>query len=153
MQREYPHRPIIGVLAVVQRGDDVLIVQRGRAPSIGKWGFPGGVQELGETVLQAAERELMEETAVAAQAIEAMPSFDVIRPDATGRIQAHWLLVPVICRWRSGDGGLSDEVAALRWIRPAAIVGCGLDVLPNLAMIAARASTWRRTSGDGDAPC
>ena len=152
MQREYPHRPIIGVLAVVQRDAEVLIVQRGRAPSIGKWGFPGGVQELGETVLQAAERELMEETGVSAQALESMPGFDVIRPDAAGRIQAHWLLVPVICRWRSGDGGLSDEVAALRWISPAAITGSGLDVLPNLASIAARASTWRLADVDGGRP-
>ncbi|MBL8700443.1 MAG: NUDIX hydrolase [Alphaproteobacteria bacterium] len=146
MQREYPHRPIVGVLAVVQRDGEVLIVQRGRAPSIGRWGFPGGVQELGETVLQAAERELAEETGIVAEAIEAMPGFDVIRPDGEGRIQAHWLLIPVICRWRSGDGGLSDEVSDLRWIRPPAIATCGLDVLPNLEPLATRAMAWRTTT-------
>lgn len=142
MQREYPHRPIVGVLAVVRRGDDVLIVQRGRAPSAGRWGFPGGVQELGETVLEAAVRELAEETSVVAEALGSMPGFDVIRPDAAGRIQAHWLLVPVICRWTGGDGALSDEVADFRWIRPEAIAACGLDVLPNLASIATRAMRW-----------
>lgn len=139
MQREYPHRPIVGVLAVVRRGPEVLIVQRARAPSAGSWGFPGGVQELGETVMQTAQRELLEETAVIARAIEAMPGFDVIRPDDDGRIRAHWLLIPVICEWQSGDGALSDEVADLRWIRPAAIATSGLDVLPNLMPIALRA--------------
>ncbi len=42
----------------------VLIGRRLEAPSRGRWAFPGGHLEPGETHLQAAERELLEETGV-----------------------------------------------------------------------------------------
>jgi hypothetical protein len=60
--RSYPERPIVGVLAAVMRGDRVLVVRRANPPMLGRWGFPGGVLELGETVAQGAMRELAEET-------------------------------------------------------------------------------------------
>lgn len=132
MKREYPDHPIVGVLAVVRRAGSVLIVQRARPPSAGRWGFPGGVQELGETVFAAARRELAEETGVEAEPFGSLPVLDIIRPDGEGRIRSHWMLVPVLCDWRGGDGTLSDEVLALRWIAPAAIGASGLDVLPDL---------------------
>src|SRR5499433_3734192 len=66
--RRYPDRPIVGVLAVVMRGDRVLVVRRANPPMPGRWGFPGGVLELGETVAQGAMRELFEETGVVAEA-------------------------------------------------------------------------------------
>ncbi len=143
MKREYPDRPIVGVLAVVRRDAEVLIVQRARAPSAGRWGFPGGLQELGETVFAAATRELAEETGVDARAVASMPILDVIRLDDAGRIQSHWTLVPILCDWISGEGAPSDEVAAWRWIAPDAIASSALDVLPNLARIALLAMSWR----------
>ncbi len=39
-----------------------LLVQRGREPAKGKWSFPGGKIEWGESTVQAALRELREET-------------------------------------------------------------------------------------------
>lgn len=139
MKREYPDHPIVGVLAVVRRAGSLLIVQRARPPSAGRWGFPGGVQELGETVFETARRELAEETGVDAAPFGSLPVLDVIRSDEAGRIRSHWTLVPVLCDWRGGEGGLSDEVLALRWIEPAAIATSGLDVLPDLARLAAMA--------------
>jgi 8-oxo-dGTP diphosphatase len=141
MKREYPDHPVIGVLAIVRRGAEVLIVQRARWPSIGRWGFPGGVQELGETVMATARRELEEETAVQARPLISLPVIDVIRPDAEGRIQAHWTLVPVVCDWEAGEGAPSDEVQAVRWIRPQAIADSGLDAFPDLDRLARLAFT------------
>ena len=65
--RRYPERPIVGVLAIVMREDRVLVVRRANPPMPGRWGFPGGVLELGETVAQGAMRELEEETGVIAK--------------------------------------------------------------------------------------
>ena len=48
--------------AVVARGRDILLVRRGIAPGKGKWGFPAGFQEYGETLEAAAVREVCEET-------------------------------------------------------------------------------------------
>jgi len=66
--RRYPERPIVGVLAVVMRGDRALVVRRRNLPMPGRWGFLGGVLELGETVAQGAMRELEEATGVKAEA-------------------------------------------------------------------------------------
>ena len=142
MRREYPDRPIVGVLAVVRREDRLLIVCRARAPSIGRWGFPGGVQELGETMGEAAIRELGEETGVAAAALGPLAPFDVLRRDEAGRVEIHYALVPMVCDWRAGEGATSDEVAALRWIAPAEIAGCGLDLLPDVERLARLALAW-----------
>ena len=136
MKREYPDHPIVGVLGIVRREGRVLVVQRAKPPSAGRWGFPGGVQELGETVFEAARRELAEETSVDVAPLHSLPVLDIIRPDDAGRIRSHWLLVPVVCDWVSGDGDLSDEVDALRWLAPAELGACGLDLLPDLERLA-----------------
>src|SRR5712692_5266268 len=85
--RRYPDRPIVGVLAVVMRGDRVLVVRRANPPMTGRWGFPGGVLELGETVAEGAMRELLEETGVIAEAEGTLTVIDTIDRDAEGRVR------------------------------------------------------------------
>lgn len=64
-------RPSVGVGVVVLRKvsetPDVLVIKRGKAPSKGLISIPGGSQELGETVVECAIREVMEETGVKLQ--------------------------------------------------------------------------------------
>jgi len=55
-----PEIPAVSVALV--RGDRVLLVKRALPPSQGLYAFPGGKVEAGETLEQAARRELMEET-------------------------------------------------------------------------------------------
>ncbi len=100
MNRDYPSRPIVGLLAVVQRDDRFLLVRRANPPNQGSWGFPGGVQNLGETAIEGAERELAEETGVAAD---------------SGRIIG--ALVAVHFLWRSGEGEAADDAEAVGWFR------------------------------------
>ena len=85
--RRYPDRPIVGVLAVVMRGDRALVVRRANPPMPGRWGFPGGVLELGETVAQGAMRELFEETGVKAEAAGPLTVIDTIDRDKDGRVR------------------------------------------------------------------
>src|SRR5215470_7158184 len=107
--RRYPDRPIVGVLAVVMRGDRVLVVRRTNPPMPGRWGFPGGVLELGETVAQGAMRELLEETSVVAEGAGPLTVIDTIDRDHEGRIRYHYTLVAVIGHWRSGEGAPGDD--------------------------------------------
>ena len=100
--RRYPERPIVGVLAIVMRGDRVLVVRRANPPLLGRWGFPGGVLELGETVAQGAMRELLEETGVVAEPAGPLTVIDTIDRDREGRVRFHYTLVAVIGRWQSG---------------------------------------------------
>jgi ADP-ribose pyrophosphatase YjhB (NUDIX family) len=54
--------------AIVQRGDRVLLVRRGRGAAIGRWSIPGGRVEFGEPVHDAVEREVFEETGLRVRA-------------------------------------------------------------------------------------
>jgi ADP-ribose pyrophosphatase len=94
-KREYPDRPVVGIGAVVVRDGKILLVQRGVAPSKGLWAIPGGALELGETLQQAAEREILEETGVTIRAREPVYAFDFFERDGAGRIRFHFVIVDV----------------------------------------------------------
>jgi ADP-ribose pyrophosphatase YjhB (NUDIX family) len=123
----------VGLLAVVQRGDRFLLVQRGRPPNQGRWGFPGGVQELGETMVDGALRELEEETGVAADDPRYLAALDAIDRDEAGAIRHHYSLVAIHLLWRAGDGVAADDAASLGWFRLDEIAA--LDPLPNVGKL------------------
>ena len=130
--RRYPDRPIVGVLAVVMRGDRVLVVRRANPPMPGRWGFPGGVLELGETVAQGAMRELFEETGIEAEAAGPLTVIDTIERDPEGRVRYHYTLVAVIGHWQSGEGVPGDDADELAWLTRSEIVEQGLPTVPAL---------------------
>jgi 8-oxo-dGTP diphosphatase len=130
--RRYPERPIVGVLAVVMRGDRVLVVRRANPPMSGRWGFPGGVLELGETVAQGAMRELFEETGVTAEAAGPLTVIDTIDRDDEGRVRYHYTLVAVVGHWQSGEGVAGDDADEVAWLSRTEIVDGGLPTTPAL---------------------
>ena len=130
--RRYPDRPIVGELAVVVRGDRVLVVRRANPPMPGRWGFPGGVLELGETVAQGAMRELAEETGVEAEAGGPLTVIDTIDRDEEGRVRYHYTLVAMIGHWQSGEGVAGDDADEVAWLTRAEIVAQNLPTAPAL---------------------
>src|SRR5919201_5549662 len=130
--RRYPDRPIVAVLAGVLRGEKALIVQRAQQPNAGRWGFPGGVLELGETVAQGAMRELEEETGVTAEAAGPLTVIDTIDRDDEGRVRYHYTLVAVIGHWQSGEGVPCDDADEVAWLTRAEIVEQNLPTAPGL---------------------
>ncbi len=107
--------PKIGALAVVVHNQNVLLVQRSKQPDAGLWGFPGGHVEWGETVLQAAKRELFEETSVIAAPMRYLDNLDLLRRDSQGAVLSHYLLVGVACEYRSGQPNAGDDALDARW--------------------------------------
>jgi 8-oxo-dGTP diphosphatase len=134
--RRYPARPIIAVLAVVLRGEgpgaSALIVQRAQQPNAGRWGFPGGVLELGETVADGAMRELMEETGIAAEPAGILNVHDAVSRDDEGRVQFHYVLIAVRGIWREGEGVPADDAAACAWASRADIEAGLYPTFPTL---------------------
>jgi 8-oxo-dGTP diphosphatase len=130
--RRYPERPVVGVLAVVLRGERALLVRRANPPLPGRWGFPGGVLELGETVAAGAMRELLEETGVRAESAGVLTVIDTIDRDAEGRVRYHYTLVAVRGRWQSGEGVAGDDADEVVWLSRAEIVAQNLPTAPAL---------------------
>jgi 8-oxo-dGTP diphosphatase len=127
MDRDYPSRPIIGILAMVRRGSRFLLVRRAKPPNSGYWGFPGGVQELGETIFDAALRELAEETGVKAAQPQVFTALDAVERDEDNRIRYHYTLIVVALEWQSGEGEPGDDADALGWF--------GLEDVETLAAL------------------
>lgn len=117
MSREYPERPVVGVGVIVWRGDEVLLVRRGREPRKGQWSLPGGAQELGETVREAAVREVREETGLEVEATGIVDVVDSITPGEDGRVRYHYTLVDVLAEWRAGEAAPADDAEAVLWTR------------------------------------
>lgn len=119
MQRtpqDFPARPIAAVLAVVIRDGQVLLVQRANPPDAGFWGFPGGKIEFGETLLGAAERELLEETGVTAVARHVVNAVDAYDRAGSGDLAQHFVLIAVLCEWQTGEPVASDDAMDARWV-------------------------------------
>ena len=143
-----PPRPVLGAIAVVCRhfdgADHVILVQRGKAPNAGWWGFPGGHVELGETALQAAARELQEETGVIAEPLEYLTNVDVRARSTDGAVQRQYLLAVVLCAYVSGEPVPDDDAEQAEWIPVAEIENRGLQLLDQVADAARLAQArWR----------
>jgi len=84
----------------------VLLIQRAHAPFAGRWALPGGFVEAGETVEEAARRELAEETGLRGVSVEQFHTFSDPRRDPRGWVVsvAHYALVRVgDCRLRAAS--------------------------------------------------
>lgn len=133
--RDYPAHPLPAVVAMVTRGDRVLLVRRGKGPGFDPWGFPGGLIEVGETVTEAALRELAEETGVRAEAGPVAEIIDIIVRDDAGRVRNHYLLNAVPCRWLAGEPAAASDAIAAGWFTLAEIAG--MPCHPHLPRLAA----------------
>ena len=91
--REKPTRPIVGVGTVVIRNDQILLIRRSKPPKADAWSLPGGAQELGETLEDAAIRETLEETGLEVKILGLLDVVDFIDRDATGAPLYHYSLV------------------------------------------------------------
>lgn len=114
--REYPARPIVGIGAIVFKGESVLLVRRGKPPNIGSWTLPGGAQEIGETAEQAARRELLEETGITVGPLVFAAHVDNIRRDAEGRVQFHYTILDFAGRWEAGEPVAATDVSDAVWV-------------------------------------
>jgi 8-oxo-dGTP diphosphatase len=90
--REYPARPILGVAGVMFREASVLLARRAREPAMGEWSLPGGVVEVGETMLEALTRELAEEAGVRIRAEGLVRLAERVIRDPGTRVRYHYVI-------------------------------------------------------------
>ncbi|CAL1692299.1 hypothetical protein MMB232_02464 [Brevundimonas subvibrioides] len=100
-----PTAPVPAVGVVCVQGDRVLMIRRGTPPRIGQWSLPGGRIEPGEKAVEAALRELREETGVSARILGLIDVVDGIFADE-GR---HYVLIDYVARWIAGEPVAGDD--------------------------------------------
>src|SRR5688500_1386369 len=86
---EYPRPALTADCVVFALADDqlqVLLVERGSPPYAGSWAIPGGFLDEGETLEQAARRELEEETGLRVKHLSQLGAFDDPKRDPRGRV-------------------------------------------------------------------
>ena len=126
MKRDYPEHPIIGVGAVIVRGDKALLVRRATEPLKDEWSVPGGVLELGEKLRVGAARETLEETGLTVEVGEVLDVFDSIFFDGAGRTQYHFVLIDFLCRPIAGEATARSDVSDVRWVKEAELAALNL---------------------------
>lgn len=124
--RRYPGRPLVGVGVVVWRREQFLLIRRGKAPNQGQWSLPGGGQHLGETVVAAAQREILEETGLQVDVTGLVDVVDAIRRDEHGKVEFHYTLVDLVAESASGVAVAADDAEAVAWFTLDELAALGL---------------------------
>lgn len=103
-------RPEICVGAIARRDDSLLLIERGRGAAVGEWSVPGGRVEFGESLAEAARREMAEETGL-----------DVVVGDVIGWVERvspeyHFVIVDFAVTVVGGTLRAGDDAADARWV-------------------------------------
>ncbi|HZH12124.1 MAG TPA: NUDIX hydrolase [Microvirga sp.] len=114
--RFYPSRPILAASVAVIRDGCILLAARGKPPSEGLYSLPGGMVEVGETLGEAALRELREEVGVEAELIGLIAPVEFIERDDGGHIKHHVVIAAHAARWVSGEPQTGPEAKDIRWV-------------------------------------
>jgi ADP-ribose pyrophosphatase YjhB (NUDIX family) len=115
-ERTYPQRPFLAVSAAIFRNGKVLVVRRARKPALNLYTLPGGAVEAGETLVEAAIREVREETSLSIEPVALAGHREVIARDDKGKVERHFVILCFASRWLAGEPVLSDELDDSRWV-------------------------------------
>lgn len=133
----YPDQPRVAVGAVVFKDQRVLLVRRGKAPALGRWAIPGGSVRLGESLQQAAEREIWEETGIRIAAGKPVYVFDVVDRDPDGGIRYHYVIVDMDAAYQGGAIRPGDDALEARWVAAHELAGLAVS-LPTRQLLSRR---------------
>ena len=109
-------RPLIAVGAVVFKDNRVLLVRRGKPPAVDVWAIPGGKVLWGETLQNAAEREILEETGIVIKAGRPIYTFDFMEYHDNDRLRFHYVIVDLAAEYIAGELLAGDDAIDARWV-------------------------------------
>lgn len=120
--RQHPERPVVGIGGVVIERGQALLIRRGSEPLRGHWSIPGGILELGETLVEGVARELLEETGLEVRVLDLIEVFERITADDHGtdagkgaRPLYHYVIADYLCERISGEARPASDVTEVAW--------------------------------------
>lgn len=109
-------RPTLAASAAIFRDDGrVLVASRTKAPSDGLFSLAGGRVETGETLHEAAIREVMEEIGIAIEILGFAGHAEIIEHDPSGAPLVHYVVCCFAARWLSGEPQTGPEAGEILW--------------------------------------
>jgi 8-oxo-dGTP diphosphatase len=119
---EKPPGPRLGSAVVVVHDDRVLLGRRAKEPNRGKWVLPGGKIEPFESIREAAEREIREETGLDIHVEGQVGAFEIIRPP-----QEHRVVIYSWARHLAGEPTAASDISELRFFSRAELPSLDLS--------------------------
>jgi len=138
-RRSYPQAPLLGASACIWDCGKVLLVRGTTPPKQNLWSLPGGLIDVGETLQQAAARELLEETGITADILGLAEWIEVIEHDGDA-VKYHFVVAMFVGRYSRGELAAGDDATAAQWF--------SLDQLPQLEMTKGTADLIHKTFKD-----
>lgn len=133
-------QPRVGVSVGVWRGGEVLLVERSGDPSGGLWSFPGGHLEWGESLEDAARREVFEETGLRITLAGIPLVHEVILSGGDGSTFRHYVLIVFAARAAANaEPVAASDALAARFVLPNQLGE--LSLTPKLAEFIDRTRT------------
>ncbi len=116
-RRKYPLYPIPGVAVQIKKDDTYLLIKRAADPDKGVWSVPGGLIEVGERAVEAAEREVREETGLSVELFKRLGVYDKIELDSSGKVLYHFIIMHFQAQPLGGDLTPMDDALDVVWVR------------------------------------
>lgn len=108
-------RPFVGVGVMVTKDNQVLMLKRLGTHGRGEWSFPGGHLEYSEKAIEAAKRELFEETGLKAERLKLISVTDDLEYIKSDNL--HSITLGFLCNKFSGRPKIKepDKCLKMKW--------------------------------------
>ena len=116
MNRGTDYIGLAATAVILNDNNEILLLQRNKAPEAGNWSVPGGAVEFGETMENALKRELREELGIEIEIIKPLTFTDHIpAPKST-----HWVVATFLAKVTSGEviNKEPEKHQQLAWFSP-----------------------------------
>ncbi|MDQ0271424.1 NUDIX hydrolase [Cytobacillus purgationiresistens] len=125
----------LGIVLVVSvsifKDEEVLIIKENKPTAINKWNFPSGRMEYGEDILEAARREVKEETGLDVKLTSSTGVYNFYSSTNNQVILFHF-----IAEQSGGSIKLEeDEIVECKWVKPGDLLNYELRELHVLEQI------------------
>jgi 8-oxo-dGTP diphosphatase len=117
-----PRNPVLAVAAVIWNDRrEVLLIRRTKEPRKGQWSLPGGKVEFGESLEDAARREVLEETGLVVALLGVAGIAETILDASVGAADVHFVLIDYSARVVSGEAKAASDAADATWFTQEAV--------------------------------